>query len=154
MARTGEGAATVRFYQVSETLESALLKVVHKAHERGLRQCVVAAGVQHARRLDDLLWTLPVAGFLPHRLWNASEPERQPLLIALEPDDRNAATVLVSAHGEPFREAARFDLVIDFVDAREPDGLTRGRDRFRFYRDQGHRMEYWEQGAEGWQKKA
>ena len=155
MARGEPASPTlVRFYQLAaQPLESALARIAHKAWDRGWRCCVVAAGQEQARRLDDLLWVQPPGGFLPHRLWDAPEPERQPLLIALEPDDRNGATVLLMAAGRPPVAPERFDMVVEFADARDETALEASRQRFRRYRELGCRLEYWIQGPEGWVKK-
>ncbi|MEO5362960.1 MAG: DNA polymerase III subunit chi [Magnetococcus sp. DMHC-8] len=154
MARTHPQPPTVRFYQLaSMSLEAALVGILGKAWERGLRVCLVARDARQAQRLDDLLWINPPQQFLPHGLWNGADPALQPLLIALEPDERNEATVLVLAAPHLVAAPLAFDLIVDFVAGADAGTLAASRDRYRHYRDLGCQMEYWTQTPlGGWQR--
>ncbi len=155
MARTHDDPPLVRFYQLAASpFESVLVRIVNKAWERGLRVCLRAADAGHAHYLNELLWRQPIDGFLPHGLWNGSEIEKQPVLIAPVVDDRNGASVIVLAVAERVPEPERFDMVVDFVPGADPNALAASRDRYRHYRDRGCTMEYWIQTPEGgWHKK-
>ncbi|MBF0161782.1 MAG: DNA polymerase III subunit chi [Magnetococcales bacterium] len=151
MARSHSEPATVRFYQLAAMpLETALLGIVGKAWERGIRINLLAGDGAQAQRLDDLFWIQPP--FLPHGLWNGPDPEQQPLLISLEPDLRNQATLLVLATPRLLPESGGVAMIIDFLPGHDPAALARGRDRYRHYRSLGCRMEYWQQNPRGgWQ---
>ncbi|MBF0181439.1 MAG: DNA polymerase III subunit chi [Magnetococcales bacterium] len=149
MARSREGMPTARFYQLAgSSLETALAALLAKILEQNGRACVLARDALHLRQLDELLWRHPPQRFLPHGPWDGPDPERQPVLLALEPDDRNGATILLLTGPRPVVEAARFDMVVDFVTGRE-DHLVGARSRYRDYRNQGCLMEYWVQSANG-----
>ncbi|MEO5339113.1 MAG: DNA polymerase III subunit chi [Magnetococcus sp. MYC-9] len=154
MARTHQEPCTVRFYQLARLpLEKALVGIADKAWQRGLRLCLLAGDAQQAQRLDDLLWIYANQQFLPHGLWNGPDPELQPLLISLEPDERNQATLLLLAAPRLVAEPRRFDLIIDFVPGQEPVAVAASRERYRHYRALGCRMEYWTQTPQGgWQR--
>lgn len=144
----------VRFYQLSSTsLEKALVDIVNKAWKKGTKLCLMAHDPNHAQWLDDLLWRQPNDVFLPHGLWNGLDPERQPILISPEPDQRNGATLILLATPKLLRNPEKFDLVIDFVNGKSPNDLAASRQRYRHYRDLGCTMEYWAQSLQGWQKK-
>lgn len=153
MTRLQEGVTTVRFYQVAgSSLETALIGLLHKIAQQGLKACVLALDVNHVKRLDELLWHQPKDKFLAHGPWNGVQPHRQPILLALEPDDQNLASVLLVAAPGKVVEPTRFDMVVDFVTSQEPVTLTR--DRYRHYQEQGCKMEYWLQTPDGrWQRK-
>ena len=156
MARTHEAATTVRFYQLANmSLETALVGIVGKAWEREMVVNLLARDVQQAQRLDDLFWIHPPHHFLPHGLWSGPDPELQPVLISLEPDDCNGATLLVLAAPHLLAEPMRFDMIIDFLHGQDAEGLAAGRNRYRHYRDLGCQMEYWTQAPQGgWKKQA
>jgi DNA polymerase-3 subunit chi len=157
MARTHEAPTTVRFYQLaSMPLETALVGIVGKAWERGILVNLLARDLRQAQRLDDLFWIHPPPHhFLPHGLWNAPDPELQPVLISLEPDERNGATLLVLAAPHLLVDPTRFDMIIDFLHGQDAEGLVAGRNRYRHYRALGCQMEYWTQGPQGgWKKQS
>ncbi|MBF0462409.1 MAG: DNA polymerase III subunit chi [Magnetococcales bacterium] len=150
MARTHPEPPTVRFYQLAAMpLETALVGLLGKAWERGMRINLVVKDGQQAQRLDDFLWIHPPNQFLPHGLWSGPDPELQPVLISLEPDARNGATVLMVATPLLIADPTAFDLVIDFLPSQHPDALAAGRNRYRHYRALGCQMEYWIQTPQG-----
>ena len=150
MARTHAEPPTVRFYQLATMpLETALLGILGKAWDRGLRVCLLTKDAHQAQRLDDLLWVNPPHHFLPHGLWNGPDPALQPVLISLEPDARNGATLLVLATPLLVPDPMAFDLIVDFVRGGDPVVVTASRDRYRHYRALGCQMEYWIQTPQG-----
>lgn len=154
MARTHQDPPTVRFYQLATTpLEKVLVGVLEKAWTRKMLICLLAHDTTHAQALDDLLWRVPHGGFLPHGQWNRPDPERQPILISLEPDERNGASVIVLTTPRLLPDPARFDLVIDFVCGQDPMTLAESRKRYRHYKDLACNMEYWTKTPQGkWQR--
>lgn len=156
MARLQQGPPRVRFYHLSVfSMEKALTGIVGKAWDRGLRVSIVAGEAAHAQWVDDLLWREPVGGFVPHGQWNRADPARHPVLIGLEPDERNDATVLILAAPRLVPDPERFDLIIDFVSGHDATMLAASRRRYQHYRGFGCVMEYWTQTLQGgWQKKS
>ncbi|MBF0182936.1 MAG: DNA polymerase III subunit chi [Magnetococcales bacterium] len=155
MARSQQQAPVVRFYQLAAMpLEVALVSLVGKAWQRGVRSSLLVRDEAQARWLDELLWSMPPPQqFLPHGLWNGPEVARQPILIGLHGEDSNQATLLVVVAGQRVEDPQRFDMVIDFVSGSDPESLRASRQRYRHYRDAGCQMEYWIQEAHsGWQR--
>ncbi|MBF0626137.1 MAG: DNA polymerase III subunit chi [Magnetococcales bacterium] len=156
MARSTAAPVIVRFYQLAATpLDAAIARIADKAYRLGLKLCVVAPGPDWARQLDQFLWRFPPEGFLPHALWDDPEAPIHPLIIALEPDDRNGATVAITAGDVLLAAPERFDRVVDFALAGDPQSLADSRNRYRHYRGLGCDMEYWTQNDRGeWAKKS
>ncbi|MBF0212714.1 MAG: DNA polymerase III subunit chi [Magnetococcales bacterium] len=147
MARVREGRPVARFYQVAaSTPEVVLIGLLLKLVEQGMRVCLLVADAAQVRHWDDLLWRHPPERFLPHGVWDGADVERQPVLIAWQPDDRNRATVAVVASQRVMEESVAFDVVVDFVDSRDP---APARGRYRHYQALGYAMEYWIQSPEG-----
>lgn len=155
MARTHQEPPKVRFYQLAAMpLEKALVGIVGKAWNLGFYICMLANSAHHARWLDDMLWRVPHDSFLPHGQWHRPDPERQPILISLEPDDRNKASIVVLAAPKLVADPHRFDMIIDFVQGQDPTATDASRHRYRHYLQMGCNMEYWTQTPlGGWQKK-
>ncbi|NGZ06938.1 MAG: DNA polymerase III subunit chi [Magnetococcales bacterium] len=147
MARTQEGRPIARFYQVAaSSIEGVMIVLLHKLVEQGRRVCLVAGDARQVRHLDDLLWRQPPDRFLPHGVWNGADVERQPVLIAERPDDRNGATVAMAVVGGLVDGSIEFDVVVDFVDAQAP---AAARERYRYYQGRDFAMEYWFCSPEG-----
>lgn len=146
MARAREGSPVARFYQVAgASVDGVLTGLLHKLVEQGLKVCLLVGSPARSRHWDDLLWRHPLERFLPHGVWDGPDPQLQPVLLALTPDDRNGATVVVAADAGLVEGAAGFDVVVDFV-VGDP---APARERYRWYQARGLAMEYWVQSPEG-----
>ena len=88
---------------------------------------------------DDLLWTFADRSFVPHERLAGSRGSAEragaPVVLADDgaPDD---ADLLVNLSAGVPAEYRRFARIAEIVDA-DTDRRRLGRDRFRFYRDQG-----------------
>ena len=145
MARTDAKApTTVRFYQLGvSTIEAAVTGILSKAWAKGVKTTLLTPGPEPTRYWDSLLWRLPVDSFLPHGPATGPDPERQPVLIASEQDDKNGATLIVLVTPHLLAKPEQYDMVIDFVDGSSPDALAASRSRYKKYMDLGCQMEYW-----------
>lgn len=155
MARSREGPATARFYQLAGMVrEQAIARIAAKACEQGLRVWLAVGDERQAAYLDDFLWRFPEEGFLAHGVAGRGDEARQPLLIAPAPSDANGATVALMAGGAMLEAPERFDLVVEFVAGHDPVAVAESRNRYRHYRERGCVMEYQVQGPSGrWEKK-
>lgn len=127
-------------------------RLAHKAWQQSHRVYLHTSDAEEAVALDELLWTLPRGGFLPHGLWQpGAEPvpaeKRAPVLIGHghEPADCDDVLINLTSEVPPFFE--RFERVAEIV-VQAPDIRTAGRTRFRFYRERGyplhhHDMQSW-----------
>ncbi len=141
----------VRFYQPDPNrFGPSVARLLTKAYEQGRRVLMLAENQSQAHEWDQYLWRYPENGFLPHAVWSASYPERQPLLIALEPTPVNKASILLHMGLTPLSEPERFQMVIHFVDKVTPERHQQSRELFRHYRDQVDcTLEHWTQTPEG-----
>ncbi len=115
-------------------------RIAWKAFSRGLKVYLQTQSSEHSRQLDAMLWTFSQASFIPHAIANnvAENWENFPVQLGQTPDSDNGphADLLISltrdapvAHAGYKRIA---DLIID-----DPDEKQSGRERFRYYREQG-----------------
>ncbi|MBF0423078.1 MAG: DNA polymerase III subunit chi [Magnetococcales bacterium] len=156
MSRLESDPPLVRFYQWNQgPLERILFGLLSRVYDRNLKACVVVADMEHARRLDTMLWTMESDSFLPHGACRGADSPRHPIILCTEPSDVNGASVLILAHGRFEDRFADFDQTLDFVVDHTPEGLQTSRGRYRRYRDAGGRMEFWVHTREdGWRLKA
>jgi DNA polymerase III subunit chi len=142
-------ATTVRFYQLGlSSLEAAVTGILSKAYQKGVKTTLLTPGPDPSRYWDSLLWRNPVDSFLPHGIGSGPDPEKQPILITEQPDDTNGATLIVLVTPRIVESPKQYDMVIDFVDGSSPKALADSRNRYKQYRDQGCKLEYWIQNPD------
>ncbi len=123
-------AEFVNLKQLGLSREQALARLVAWHQGRGRRVLVLAADEQEAQELDRLLWTYDQASFLPHALAGGPDEAQEPVLIASQPGNANAATVQVLC--APAQEAAPgVEHLILLVPAEEGPELLASRQRYK-----------------------
>jgi DNA polymerase-3 subunit chi len=114
-------------------------RIAEKALQHAQRTYVNTASDDESSRLDAMLWTFSQGSFVPHRIVEPGDAgqSREPVLIGNGelPADLDFDLVInlaedVPAHYDRYRRVAE---VVDGDEQRR----KRGRQRFRFYRDQG-----------------
>ena len=134
----------VDFYVLASSDRAARLRfacrLVEKAWLRDHRVRVQLDPGGDGATFDDLLWTFADRSFVPHeRLTDdsAARSKAAPVVIADDDsrgtEDRDMLVNLAAGVRPEYQEYARIAEVIDADEARR----KLGRDRFRFYRDQG-----------------
>lgn len=104
--------ARVDFYQLTrDPVERVLPAIAARILGNGDRLLVVAASAMQRQTIDESLWTLQPASFLPHG--NAGSPDEriEPILLSgtLDVDPPNGASHVALADGEWRSEALGFD---------------------------------------------
>ena len=134
----------VDFYVLASSDHAARLRfacrLVEKAWLREHRIRVQLDPGGDGAAFDDLLWTFADRSFVPHERLaaNGSVPgQAAPVVIADDvssgPEDRDLLVNLAGGVHPGYQHYARIAEVVDADEARR----RQGRDRFRFYREQG-----------------
>lgn len=111
--------ARVDFYRLTrDPVERVLPAVASRVLANGDRLLVVAASAMQRQPIDEALWTLQPASFLPHG--NAGSPDEaiEPILLSgtLDPVPPNGARLVALADGEWREEALGFERVFLLFD--------------------------------------
>jgi DNA polymerase III subunit chi len=137
----------VDFYILSGASDDALLKlasrIAEKAVAHGQQVHLNAASQSQAAMLDEVLWTFSQSSFLPHRVVAATPTDSmpaEPVLIGagIEITSGPWNTLINLAHPVP-EFFSRYERVAEVVDG-DSERLTRGRERYRYYRDRGYEL--------------
>jgi DNA polymerase-3 subunit chi len=146
------------FYHLERRgLDDVLPGLLEKTLERGWRALVRTESAERATAIDNLLWTYSEQTFLPHAQAGDGDPRRQPILITVEEENGNAASVLFLVGGAratgwdgPLSAFAR---VVLLFDGRDPEALATAREAWKSARSAGHDVTYWKESASGkWEK--
>jgi DNA polymerase III subunit chi len=145
----------IRFYQLLATpLEAALPKLLEKATAQGMRACVATGNAARTKALDAVLWTYAPDSFLAHGS-DAATAAAQPIWLAADIENPNAATLLVTLEGQQPDSYDAWALVCEMFDGTDEAALAAARARWKTLKTAGHALSYWRQTpAGGWEKAA
>ena len=136
----------VDFYILDADSDDARLrlacKIVDKATQLDNHVFVHASSEDEARQLDELLWTFSQGSFIPHRVVREppAEPPLEPVLIGVnQPPVPGRWDVLINLAPDVPEFFSRYERVAEVVDGNAAR-RERSRERYRFYRDRGYKL--------------
>lgn len=115
-------------------------RLIRKAHAANCKIVVFHQDRAYLQRLNEALWTLSEADFLPHVMLN--DPLSAMTPIVLSHDDRAACPhyeLLINLTSVTPANFTQFSRMIEVISADESDRLA-GRDRYRHYQQLGHAL--------------
>lgn len=147
----------ILFYQLDgQTLEQILPPLIARSLERGWRVAVQASSDERVEALDAHLWTWRDDAFLPHGTWREAEAAEQPVLLTVNADNPNGATVRFLVDGAAFpADAVAYDRLVLLFDGADPEALETARARWTSAKSEGFEVTYWRTDENGrWQRQA
>lgn len=131
----------VVFYDVSpEARSGQVVRLAEAAWQREKKLLIFCGDGGGAQAVDEHLWTASDSSFLPHEVVAPGEKPRDQkarIVIVTAEEDPIGADLLLQLEPASMEFAARFSVVMDWVDHRSPDLLARSRERFKAWRDKG-----------------
>jgi DNA polymerase-3 subunit chi len=139
------------FYHLErQPLERVLPALLEKSLERGWRVVVQAASEERIEALDAQLWTYRDDGFLPHGTWREHEAREQPVLLTVDGDNPNGASVRFLIDGAPVpADAESYQRIVLIFDGNDPDAVAAARLRWSEGKARGFAVTYWQADAQG-----
>lgn len=146
----------IGFYHLQRwPLDKALPVLLEKVLASGLRAVVLAGSAERVAHLDGLLWTYDSASWLPHGSARDGDSELQPIWLTDRDENPNGAQVLVMVDGVAPARLDGFQRCLDLFDGNDDDAVAAARRRWKAWKDGGHELVYYQQGAGGgWVEKA
>jgi DNA polymerase III subunit chi len=146
----------VLFYHLQNmSLESVLPPLLEKSLERGWRVVVQSTSQERADALDGYLWTYRDDSFLPHATWSAGDARDQPIVLAIEEGNPNAAKVrfLIDNAALP-PDADSYERMVLVFDGEDVDALAAARRAWIDCKARGFEVTYWQTDERGrWQRR-
>jgi DNA polymerase III subunit chi len=145
------------FYHLKgQTPEQVLPALLAKSLERGWRVVVQASSDERIEALDAHLWTWRDDAFLPHGTWRDAELAEQPIMLTVNEDNPNGATVRFLVDGASLSgDAAGYERIVLLFDGDDPDAVDMARARWSAAKAAGAEVTYWQADANGrWQRQA
>src|SRR3954451_20186358 len=147
----------ILFYHLQpEPLGKGLPQLLAKSIERGWRVVVQAASDERVDALDAHLWTYRDDNFLAHGTYRESEAAMQPVLLTVNDDNPNGATVRFLIDGAPVpSDAASYQRIVLVFDGEDEEAFTAARMQWTEAKAQGFEATYWQTDENGrWQRNA
>jgi len=146
----------IRFYHLQRaSLEDTLPVILERAYGRGERTLVMAGSLERVEALSAHLWTYKPDSFLPHGTAKDGTAAEQPIYLTAEPENPNAAKLLILCDGAERADCGEFPLVCEMFDGNDDMAVAAARERWKAYKDAGHKLVYFQQSAAGkWEEKA
>jgi DNA polymerase-3 subunit chi len=145
----------ILFYQLKgQTLERVLPPLLQKSLERGWRVVVQASSEERVEALDAHLWTFRDDAFLPHGTWRDGEAAAQPVLLTVNDDNPNGATVrfLLEGAAAP-ADVSIYQRLVVLFDGEDADALAAARQYWTGAKSAGLKVTYWLADENGrWQR--
>ena len=133
----------VDFYTgVSDKLHTAC-QLSHKAMQNGMRVLLHTPDETTAGKLDQLLWQIPVAAFMPHCRIDDEAAVDSPVIVGHQREPFPHSELLISLHTTTLPFFSRFERVIEIVSMDTEDARA-GRERFAFYRERGYELRHFD----------
>jgi DNA polymerase-3 subunit chi len=115
-------------------------RLSEKIYHQGRRVFIHTDSEEESRHMNRLLWTFRQGSFIPHGMLNACNPLTTPVIISHDKESGDEKDVLINLACDVPSFFSKFDRVAEIID-KEPQIITAGRQRFRFYRDRGYQLD-------------
>ena len=132
----------VDFYVSKENTPQFALRtacrIVEKAFSAGHRIHIRVGSPVECEKLDALLWTFRDRSFIPHEI-SVSPIEDCPVTISHEMgsnSDHDHHDMLLNVSDEIPQNFKQFQRIAEIID-NQPESIRAGRERYRFYRENG-----------------
>jgi len=144
----------VRFYHMERsTLESALPALLNKAVTQG-NVTVQSTTSQNVEKLNTHLWAYDPNSFLPHGSSKDGHEQEQPIWLTDSQENPNGSDILILTHGATNENIKDYKLCCEMLNGNDQEAVAQARQRWKEYKDKGFDITYWQQGQNGWEKKA
>ncbi len=144
------------YHMKGQTPEQVLPPLLQKSLERGWRVVVQASSDERVEALDAHLWTWRDDSFLPHGTWRDPEAAAHPIVLTVNEENPNAATVRFLLDGAVLSgKAAAYERIVLLFDGDDPEAVETARMRWSEAKTAGIAVTYWQADEQGrWRRQA
>jgi DNA polymerase-3 subunit chi len=145
----------ILFYHLKgQTPEQVLPALLQKSLERGWRVVVQASSDERVEALDAHLWTWRDDSFLPHGTWREPDAGEQPIVLSVNEQNPNGASVRFLVDGASMADQGEgYERIVLLFDGDDPDALEAARKRWSEAKSAGIAVTYWQADERGrWQR--
>ncbi len=130
----------IDFYVEARDRLDFACRLAAKAVQAKTRLIVYAPDEAILAKMDRMLWTQSAVGFIPHCMSHDPLAAETPVLLARNVDHPPVDEVILNLADACPPTFARFRRLLEIVSQDDADKAS-ARERFRFYRDRGYRID-------------
>jgi DNA polymerase III subunit chi len=146
--------AEIGFYHLTRTtIDQALPPLLGRSLAAGQRAVIRCGSAERLAALDNTLWLSASPDWLPHGTAATGRAEHQPIWLTEADEAPNGARFLFLIDGSFSERMAEYDRVFDLFDGNDEAAVAAARRRWVAAKSGGHQLSYWQQGAQGWERK-
>lgn len=113
-------------------------RLIEKVYRLGHGIYVHCIDANQCQQIDEMLWQMDEASFIPHtNLGSSNTEDNSPILIGWQTPPDHHGEVLVNLAGEIPNFFSRFRRVAEIVPGRTEE-RTKSRQNYRFYKERGY----------------
>jgi DNA polymerase III subunit chi len=135
----------IDFYTNAPDKFRVAVKLAEKAYGQGQRTLIYTADARSGDFLDNLMWTTPPIGFVPHCRAGDELAEMTPVVIDHRGEDITHDDVLINLSGERPAFFSRFHRLLEII-GDDPADIAGGRARWGFYKERGYPLNHHDLG--------
>ena len=146
----------VLFYHLQNmSIENVLPPLLEKTFERGWRAVIHTTSEERVEALDALLWTYRDDSFLPHATWRMEDVSEQPVVLTVNGENPNRATVRFLIDNAPLPEdSANYERLVLVFNGDDDVALETARTVWTDCKSRGFDVTYWQADERGrWQRR-
>lgn len=146
----------VNFYHLTRSsLEEVVMNLSSRALEQGWKVELRGTDAQRLDWLDQRLWLMGEASFLPHGRAGGPHDALQPILLGLQPaGDGRQAMMAVDGAEVAAGETDAHERVWILFDGNDPQAVQHARSQWKALTGAGAKAIYWSEEGGRWEKKA
>lgn len=144
----------IAFYHLTASpLERALPRLLEKTLEAHKRAIIMCASEERLEFLNNALWTIGKASFIPHGSAKEGLADDQPIWLTTKDENPNGSQFLILTDGSESGSLSFYEKCLDLFDGNDEEAVLFARKRWKSYKEQGHTVTYWKQKDSGaWEK--
>ncbi len=148
--------AEILFYHLTRsTMEDVLPGLVEKSVGRGWNAVIQSGSADRIAAIDNLLWTYRDESFLAHGAQRDGTEHLQPVWLTTGEDNPNGAEIRFLLDDGALDDPEPYERFVYLFDGHDNTSLAHARNRWKFHKEKGHEITYWQQSDFGsWEKKA
>jgi DNA polymerase III subunit chi len=141
----------ILFYHLKgQAPEQVLPALLAKSLERGWRVVVQASSDERVEALDAYLWTWRDDAFLPHGTWRDAEAAEQPIVLTVNEENPNRATVRFLVDGASLAgDSSSYERIVLLFNGEDPEAVDAARARWSEAKAAGAEVTYWQADENG-----
>lgn len=140
----------IAFYHLTASpLEQALPRLLEKILQAQKRAVILCGSEERLQFLNGTLWTVGKLSFLPHGSAKEGYETDQPIWLTSQDENPNGAQFLILTEGSESPSLSTYERCLDLFDGKDEDAVLEARNRWKRYKEQGHKITYWKQTSAG-----